>query len=50
MSRRRVRAIFGKELREYRHNGNIIYAMVILPIVFLIQPLIQISRCPAPGR
>ncbi len=41
MSTRRVRAIFRKELREYRHNGNIIYAMVVLPLVFLIQPLIQ---------
>jgi ABC-2 type transport system permease protein len=42
MSWRRVRAIFRKELREYRHNGNIVYAMVILPLVFLIQPMIQI--------
>ena len=47
MSRRRVRAIFHKELREYRHNGNIIYAMVILPVVFLIQPLIQIFTLPS---
>jgi ABC-type transport system involved in multi-copper enzyme maturation permease subunit len=37
-----VRAVFRKEVREYRHNGNIIYAMVILPLVFLIQPMIQI--------
>jgi ABC-2 type transport system permease protein len=42
MSTRRVRAIFRKELTEFRHNGNIVYAMVILPLVFLIQPLIQI--------
>ena len=42
MSKRRVRAIFRKELREYRHNGNIVYAMSILPLVFLIQPLIQV--------
>ncbi len=47
MSRRRVRAIFHKELREYRHNGNIVYAMVILPVVFLIQPLIQIFTLPS---
>lgn len=46
MSRRRVRAIFGKELREYRRNGNIVYAMVILPFVFLIQPLIEIFTLP----
>lgn len=42
MSWTRVRAIFRKELAEYRHNGNIIYAMVVLPFVFLIQPLIQV--------
>jgi ABC-2 type transport system permease protein len=40
LSRRRVRAILVKELREYRHNGNIVYATAILPIVFLIQPAI----------
>jgi ABC-type transport system involved in multi-copper enzyme maturation permease subunit len=44
---RRVRAIFDKELREYRHNGNIVYAMVILPLVFLLQPLIQIFTLPS---
>jgi ABC-type transport system involved in multi-copper enzyme maturation permease subunit len=47
MSWRRVRAIFDKELREYRRNGNIVYAMVILPLVFLIQPLIQIFTLPS---
>ncbi len=47
ISRRRVRAVFRKELREYRHNGNIIYAMAILPLVFLIQPLIQVFTLSA---
>jgi ABC-2 type transport system permease protein len=47
VSGRRVRAIFGKELREYRHNGNIVYAMVIFPVVFLIQPVIQIFTLPS---
>ena len=42
MSKRRVRAIFYKELREYRHNGNIIVAMVIFPLIFLIQPLLTV--------
>jgi ABC-type Na+ efflux pump permease subunit len=42
VSKRRVRAIFGKELREYRHNGNIIVAMVIFPLIFLIQPLLTV--------
>jgi ABC-2 type transport system permease protein len=46
ISTRRVRAIFRKELHEYRHNGNIIYAMVVLPLVFLIQPVIQVFTIP----
>lgn len=53
-SRRRVAAIFRKELREYRHNGNIISAMAIFPIVFIIQPLVQVftlsSRASVPLR
>ena len=47
-SRRRVRAVLVKEIREYRHNGNIIYAMAILPLVFLIQPLIQVFTLDPP--
>jgi ABC-2 type transport system permease protein len=46
ISVRRVKAILRKELREYRHNGNIIYAMVILPLVFIIQPIIQVFTLP----
>ena len=42
VSKRRVRAIFYKELREYRHNGNIIVAVVIFPLIFLIQPLLTV--------
>jgi ABC-type transport system involved in multi-copper enzyme maturation permease subunit len=47
ISTRRVRAIFRKELREYRHNGNIIYAMAVLPLIFLIQPVIQVFTLPS---
>jgi ABC-2 type transport system permease protein len=47
LSRRRLGAIFRKELREYRHNGNIVYAMAILPLVFLIQPLVQVFTLPS---
>jgi ABC-type transport system involved in multi-copper enzyme maturation permease subunit len=47
MSKRRIRAIFRKELREYRRNGAIIATMAILPLVFLIQPLIDILVLPA---
>jgi ABC-2 type transport system permease protein len=47
ISRRRVRAIFRKELREYRHNGNIIYAMAIIPLILVIQPSIVVFAVPA---
>lgn len=42
MSGRRVRAIFRKELREYRRNRSLIGGMAILPLVFLIQPLVAV--------
>ena len=47
VSTRRVRAIFRKELREYRRNGAIVATMAILPLVFLVQPLIEIFALPA---
>jgi ABC-2 type transport system permease protein len=47
LSRRRVRAVLRKELREYRRSGAIVGAMVILPVVFIIPPLIQIFALPA---
>ena len=42
LSSRRVRAIFRKELREYRRNRSLIAGMAILPLVFIIQPLIAV--------
>jgi ABC-type transport system involved in multi-copper enzyme maturation permease subunit len=47
LSRRRVRAILRKELREYRHNGFIIWTMAIFPLIFLIQPLVVAFALPA---
>ena len=47
VSSRRVRAIFRKELREYRHNGFIIWTMAIFPLIFLIQPLVVVFLLPA---
>jgi ABC-type transport system involved in multi-copper enzyme maturation permease subunit len=47
VSRSRLRAIYRKELREYRRNGSIIWGMSILPLIFLIQPLIQVFAVPA---
>jgi ABC-2 type transport system permease protein len=47
VSWRRIRAIFRKELREYRRNGAIIATMAVLPVIFVIEPLIQIFNLPA---
>jgi ABC-type transport system involved in multi-copper enzyme maturation permease subunit len=44
---RRVRAIFRKELREYRHNGFIVWTMAIFPLIFLVQPLVVVFALPA---
>lgn len=42
LSRRRIRGIVIKELRDYRRNRAAIGTTAILPIVFLIQPLISV--------
>jgi ABC-type Na+ efflux pump permease subunit len=47
ISRRRVRAIVRKELREYRRNRSIVAGMAILPLIFLLQPLIMVFTLPA---
>jgi ABC-type Na+ efflux pump permease subunit len=47
LSTRRIRAILRKELREYRRNGSIVAAMAIIPLIFLIQPLIAVLILPA---
>ncbi len=44
---RRVRAIFRKELGEYRRNGSIVSTMAVIPLIFVIQPLIQVFALPA---
>jgi ABC-type transport system involved in multi-copper enzyme maturation permease subunit len=42
LSRRRIRAIVRKELRAYRRNASIVAAMAVIPLVFLVQPLISV--------
>lgn len=42
LSRRRVRAIARKELREYRRNRSIVVGMAIFPLIFLVQPLVSV--------
>jgi ABC-type transport system involved in multi-copper enzyme maturation permease subunit len=46
VSRQHVRAIRRKEFREYRRNGNLVFATAILPLIFLIQPVIQVFTLP----
>ena len=47
MSATRIRAIFRKELRDYRRNNSVVVAMAVLPLIFLIQPLVQVFSLPA---
>ena len=47
MVRRRVAAIYTKEIHDLRRSGNVVYAMVVLPLVFLIQPIIEVFTIPS---
>jgi ABC-type transport system involved in multi-copper enzyme maturation permease subunit len=47
VSKGRVRAIYRKELREYRRNRSLVAGMAILPLVFTIQPLVDIFALSA---
>ncbi len=46
LSTTRIRAIFVKELREYRRNRSILATMAVIPLVFVINPLVQIFALP----
>lgn len=43
----RVRAIYRKELREYRRNGSIVATMAVIPLGIVIFPLIEVLALPA---
>ncbi|WP_204071501.1 ABC transporter permease [Planotetraspora phitsanulokensis] len=47
MSSRRIRAVVRKELREYRRTPSIVVAMAIIPLIFLVQPLVVVFGLPA---
>jgi ABC-2 type transport system permease protein len=47
MSATRIRAILVKDMREYRRNGSIVATMSILPLIFVIQPLIEVFHLSA---
>jgi ABC-type transport system involved in multi-copper enzyme maturation permease subunit len=42
MNIRRVRAIFRKELRDFRRNRSLAAAMAIVPVMFCVQPLVTV--------
>lgn len=44
---RRTRAVIGKELLDYRRNRAIVVTMSILPLLFLIEPILTILLSPA---
>lgn len=43
----RVQALFRKELREYRRSGSIVATMAVIPLTFVIFPLIAVIVTPA---
>jgi len=42
LSRRRIRAIVVKEIRGYRRSRSIVSGMAIIPLVFMVQPLVSV--------
>lgn len=42
ISGRRVRAIVGKELRDFRRNRSLTVGMAIIPVLFCVQPLVAV--------
>lgn len=47
MSGRRVRAIFRKDMREFRRNKQVISTMMLSPVGFLVAPVIFLFAIPA---
>jgi ABC-type transport system involved in multi-copper enzyme maturation permease subunit len=47
VSKRRIGAIFGKELREYRRSRSVLVSLAIFPLIFLIQPIVVVFIVPA---
>jgi ABC-2 type transport system permease protein len=47
MSRERIAAVVRKELRDFRRNRFLVGTMAVLPVIFLISPLVTMLRIPA---
>src|SRR6202167_323741 len=43
----RIRAVARKEMRDYRRKRSIVVTMAILPVIFLIEPVLNIFLLPA---
>lgn len=43
----RARAVMGKELLDYRRNRAVVVTMCIMPLLFLIEPIVSILLTPA---
>jgi ABC-type Na+ efflux pump permease subunit len=46
VSRRRIGAVVRKEVREFRRNRFVVSTMAVMPIVFLITPMVTLFRIP----
>jgi ABC-2 type transport system permease protein len=46
----RVRAVVRKELRDYRRKRSIVVTMAVLPLLFLLEPVIAIFSSRRPHR
>jgi ABC-2 type transport system permease protein len=47
MSLQRIRAVVRKELRDFRRNRFIVTTMAVMPLVFLVSPLVTLFHVPA---
>jgi len=47
VSRQRIGSVFHKEVREFRRNRFVVGTMAVLPLIFLITPMITIFKIPA---
>ncbi len=46
MSLHRVRAVVRKEVREFRRNRFVVSTMAVMPLVFLVTPMLTLFRVP----
>jgi len=47
LSRRRIAAIVRKELLVYRRSLSIVVTMAVIPIIFIVQPLVSVFATPS---